>query len=182
MDHRNEQTVKLLQLQNRIQDRKGLVACGRGFSMALHSRNRVLYIGADRFGQGNIAEQGQVISVVCDENRAVGILRDGRLCMYGLSMPTDHLFRGLTHLRAISVCDENMAVLLGNGRVVVSSEDWDVSEWPSVTDVVCGRDFVAGLSKDGRIVTVGHQRHGLDRECKDVTLTLLVEPLHETFL
>ena len=52
-----------------------------------------------------------------------------------------------------------MAALVGNGRVVVKGDDrygqCHTEEWPSVTDMVCGKNFTAGLTASGQIVITG---------------------------
>lgn len=157
MDHSGEQTTKLTRLQHRIQGRKGLLGCGDGFSMALHSRGHVLYAGSDRYGQGQIASCGALSAIACDDRQAVGILRDGTVCSYGHTTAGTQ-FSGLSRVRALSLCGRNMAALLGNGRIVTSVPFARTAEWPSVTDVVCGKHFVAGLTRDGRVVVSGNRR------------------------
>lgn len=160
MDHYSEQIHRLSRLQDRIKDRKGLVACGGDYSMALHSHGQVLFTGADRFGQSGLTECSLFGSIHCDKNRAIGLRRDGTLCLCGQATRTDHVFRELSHVRTVTCGGGNTAALLGNGRVVaVLGDAWaDTSEWPTVTDVVCGKDFAVGLTRDGRLVAVGNHR------------------------
>lgn len=165
MEHISEQAIRLSRLQNRIRGRKGLLGCGDGFSMALHSRGYALYAGADRYGQGQITACTDLSALVCDNSRAVGILRDGTLCLYGGNTPLDCRFFGLSRVRAVSLCGMNIAALLGNGQVVASYTVADTTGWPSVVDVVCGKHFVAGLTRDGRVIVSGSRR-GLYRILK----------------
>ena len=160
MDHYSEQIHRLSRLQDRIKDRKGLVACGTDFSVALHSHGQVLFTGADRFGQGRMTDGGLFGSIHCDKDRVIGLRRDGTLCPGGQSTRTDPIFRRLSHVRTVSCGGGNTAALLGNGRVVAVLGETlaDTSEWPTVTDMVCGRDFVAGLTRDGRMVAAGNHR------------------------
>ena len=55
----------IVTLQNQIQARKGLLACAREYTAALHSNGRVVYIGANTFGQQEIMTSEGVSSLAC---------------------------------------------------------------------------------------------------------------------
>ncbi len=159
MNRRTDQAVMLTRLQNRILARKGLVACGPEFTVALHSRGKVVYAGSDRWGQGDCTRWEGVSALACTGDRVVALMRDGTLQVAGKE-PMDAALGGLSHIRAVACCGDLTAALLGNGRVLVSGTSRrafapDTSEWPAVTDVVCGADFAVGLTPTGRVVVAG---------------------------
>ena len=169
MNRRIDQAVKLTRLQNRILARKGLVSCGSEFTVALHSRGKVVYAGADRWGQGDCTRWEHVSSVSCTSDRVTALMQDGTLRTAGL-IPADASLTELSHVRSVACCRGLTAALLGNGRVVVGGNSrrtaaFDTSEWPTVTDVVCGKDCTLGLTPTGRVVVAGgshHLRHALE--------------------
>lgn len=151
---------KLQEQQARILARKGLICCGPDFSVALHSKGKAAYIGADRFGQSEVTRWEQVTHVACSARRVVAVMKDGSIRFTG-NDPVYATHRDLFSVRSVSCSATHTAILLGNGRV--AADPWggvheDLSEWPAVIDAVCGNGFVAGLTPDGHIVTAGGNR------------------------
>ena len=168
MLHPSDRT-KLQKLQNRILARKGLVSCGTEFTAALHSRGRAVFVGTDRFGQKGITASDELFGLYCNETYTAAILKDGTLLFAG-EAPAEQGFRALSHARVLSCGKNHAAVLLGNGRVVVSHGGWnhchEIEEWPDVTDVVCGDSFTVGLTSSGRVTVAGGSRlvrHALEK-------------------
>ena len=157
MNHHSDRT-KLRRLQNRILSRKGFIGCAREYSVALHSRGKAVYVGADRYGQGDITALEGVAALTCTDTYAVALMKDGTLRFEGQD-PVRGSLCDLAHVRAVSCSQTHAAALLGNGRVVVSLGCKEAArataEWPAVIDLVCGRDFTVGLAPDGRILTAG---------------------------
>lgn len=159
MNTRIDQAVKLTRLQNRILSRKGLVGCGTELTVALHGRGKIVYAGSDRLGQGDCTRWEGVSAVACTGDRVAALMQDGTLRVAGKES-ADAVRDRLSHVRAVSLCGGLTAALLGNGRVWVSSTSDrvsapDTSEWPAVTDVVCGADFAVGLTSAGRVTVAG---------------------------
>ena len=151
--------TKLRRLQARVLSRKGLVCCGDEFTAALHSSGRAVFVGANRYGQGDITACEGVSALVSAPNCVVALRNDGTLC---LPASADPRLEDLSHVRTVSCSDNHIAALLGNGRVVVGScgtdrkfVAHDTSEWPDPEDVVCGKSFVAGLTSEGRVLVAG---------------------------
>ena len=156
--------TKLRRLQNRILARKGLVCCGPEFTLAIHSRGKAVFVGANRYGQGDVTAYEDVAALACSARFVVALMKDGtlRLPSSRLGYAMDVKPEGLAHVRAVSCSDTHIAALLGNGRVVAGRYGLsckagvaDTSEWPAVLDVVCGRHFIAGLTPEGRVLVAG---------------------------
>ena len=160
MNHQTDQT-KLKRLQNRIRARKGLIGCGTEFSVALHSCGKPVYIGNDRWGQGEVRLWSGVSSIACGGDHIVAVMQDGTLRTAG-RCPIDGTHTdGLSCVRGASASDTHGAVLLNNGRTVsLGAPKYDrvMEDWNSVTDVICGHGFTAGLTDAGQIVIVGGPR------------------------
>ncbi|MBR6782493.1 MAG: hypothetical protein IKM33_04775 [Clostridia bacterium] len=151
--------TKLRRLQARILSRKGLVCCGDEFTAALHNSGRAVFVGANRYGQGDIIACEGVSTLAAASSCAVALRGDGTLCLPASADP--HL-GDLSHVRSVSCSDTHIAALLGNGRVVVGScgtgrkaAAADTSEWPDLEDVVCGKSFTAGLTSEGHVLVAG---------------------------
>lgn len=151
--------TKLRRLQNRILARKGLVCCGPEFTVALHSRGKAVFTGANRYGQGDVTAYSDVAALACSAAYTVALMKDGTL---RLPTPVDTRLERLAHVRAVSCSATHIAVLLGNGHVAVGCRGngfkesaADTADWPAVLDVVCGRDFTAGLTPEGRVIVAG---------------------------
>lgn len=157
MNTQTDQT-KLKRLQNRIRARKGLIGCGAEFSVALHSSGKPVYVGNDRWGQGEVRLWSGVSSIACGRNFVVAVMQDGTLKTAG-RCPVDRIHTdSLSCVRGVVLSDQHMAVLLNNGRTVLLGDTIghrSTEDWPAVTDVVCGRGFTAGLSGIGRIAVTG---------------------------
>ena len=151
--------TKLRRLQARILSRKGLVCCGSEYTVALHSKGKAILAGANRYGQGDVISRDGVAFLACAASSVVALMEDGTL---RLPSSADPRLAELAHVRSASVSDTHIAALLGNGRVVVGDNGSagkghtaDVSEWPDVVDVVCGKRFTVGLTPDGRVLVAG---------------------------
>ncbi|MBQ4111741.1 MAG: hypothetical protein IJD38_02980 [Clostridia bacterium] len=151
----------LVTLQNRIQARKGLLGCAHEYTVALHDRGKAVYTGANTFGQGEITSAEGIAAIACASEYLMALLEDGTLRGEG-NRATDSRLKDLSHVRAVACSDTHGAALLGNGRVVVGMEAHvkgdDTSEWPAVFDLVCGKGFTAGLTREGRVVVAGGSR------------------------
>ncbi len=162
MSNASEITAKLSTLQQRIRTRKGLIGCGDGFSVALHAGGRLLYTGADRRGQGAARALTGVSFVLCRTDCLVALLADGTLRATGRVGAEASFLREAIHVRRVDACAGRVAVLHGSGQVSVSGEATDpathTADWPTVTDVCCGRTFTIGLSETGRVLVAGGTR------------------------
>ncbi len=152
-------TAKLTRLQQSIRDRKGLIGCHEGFSVALHSRGSVLLCGTDRRGQSAAERLFAVAAVVVGEDSLVLRMRDGTVSTVGRSPAEKAFADSLFSVRRIAVGPTHMAALLGNGRVAIGGEVGHMADematWPEVTDVVCGRNFTAGVTAGGDVLLCG---------------------------
>ncbi|MBE6652978.1 MAG: hypothetical protein E7610_06145 [Ruminococcaceae bacterium] len=158
MNHQTDLT-KLRRLQNSICARKGLIACGTEFSVALHQCGKLAYVGTDRWGQENARAWSEVLAVTCGVDHIVGLMRDGTLRVAGRSPVDLEIMEAFSSARAVSCGSRHMCVLLGNGHAVMAGDNRDgqcnTGNWSSVVDVVCGDDFTAGLTRDGRVLIAG---------------------------
>lgn len=173
MNNQADQT-KLRRLQNRIRARKGLIGCGAQFSVALHYCGKLVYAGTDRWGQEEARTWTGVMSLACGADYIMALLEDGTLRVAGKPPFDPSLIRKVSCGRTFSVGESHLAVLLGNGRIVTLGDNrfgqCNTGSWPSVTDVVCGRTFTAGVTLPGQVFVVGGSRAFRDavREWRNV--------------
>lgn len=154
--------TKLIPLQSRIRARKGLIGCGEEFSVAMQRGGRLLYAGSDRWEQSRARRWSDVVQVACGRDHVVALLADGTLQIAGRSEVDRDFFHRQACVRSVSVGPNHAAVLLGNGRVLVGGDNrrgqCNTADWPTVTDVVCGRGFTIGLTGAGLPVVAGGSR------------------------
>ena len=160
-NHQTDQT-KLRRLQHRILARKGMIGCGDEFSVALHADGKPVYAGTNRWGQEEARSWSDVMALSCGQDHIVALMEDGTLRMAG-RCPADRGFVSmLSCVRAVSTGRSNIAVLLGNGHTMVGGDDRHgqcrTANWPTVVDVVCGKNFTVGLAPTGQVYIVGGHR------------------------
>ena len=158
MNHVGDRT-KLRRLQGRILSRKGLVCCGSEYTAALHSLGKAVFVGANRYGQGDVTACDGLTFLASTSTHIVALMKDGTL---RLPTSADPRLSELAHVRSVSCSETHVAALLGNGSVVVGGNETggrpytaDTSDWSAVVDVVCGKRFTAGLTPDGRVLLAG---------------------------
>ena len=161
MNNQADQT-KLRRLQNSIRARKGLIGCGAQFSVALHHCGKMVYTGTDRWGQEEARAWSGMIALTCGTDYIMALMEDGTLRMAGKPPVDPAHIRMLSCIRSVSVGGSHLAILLGNGRTVTIGENsrgqCNTTNWPSMTDVVCGHDFTAGITLSGQLFIVGGSR------------------------
>ncbi len=154
--------LKLVRLQESICARKGLLACGEDFTVALRATGRILHTGADRRGQTAALSWEGVVAVHAGEQSVVALLQDGTVRTVGRSAEETAFAAGLSSVRRLAVGKHHMAALLANGQVLVGGahrgEERGPADWQSVTDIVCGDGFTAALTASGHVRLSGASR------------------------
>ncbi len=142
-----------------IRARKGLIACGDGFSVALHENGRLLYAGSNRRGQSSVTACDGVISVSAVGDSVVVLCEDSVVCPVGRSQDEIEFAAGLAAVRRVEAGPAHIAVLTGSGRVLLGGAIHPgsdaLAEWTNIIDIACGADFTAGLSSDGSVRMAG---------------------------
>ncbi len=162
MNQTTDKATRLQHLRQIIRARKGLIGCGRGFSIALHQCGRLLYAGTNRSGQRISEAWTGLRNACCEGDSVVALLHDGTVRSAGRSEAETAFAEHLTCVRRVDVSAGGMAALLSNGTVAVCGQNArvreEVAEWPAVTDVCGGATFLAGLTEEGRVVVAGGSR------------------------
>ncbi len=145
--------------QTSLRARKGLLACGAGFTLALHESDRLLSIGADRRGQASLTACCGVLSVLADGDSAVALTDDGQVHTKGRTPAESEFAARISGARGVSIGRRHMAVLMVDGRVRVGGDSCPyadaVESWADMTAVACGANFTAGLCADGHVMMAG---------------------------
>jgi len=161
MKHQNDLT-KLRRLQIRIRARKGLIGCGEEFSVALHRSGCLMYAGTDRWGQEQSRRWTDTLLIACGKDHMVSLTEEGGVRVAGRRIADPAFLSHLTGVRTVAAGERNIAVLLGNGSVLVGGDDSSgqcrTANWPTVTDIVCGRNFTVGLTEAGTLAVAGGSR------------------------
>ncbi len=150
---------RLRPFQLNLYAKKGLLACGEGFSMVLHESERLLCIGADRRGQSALTALSHVTAVVAEGEGVAALCADGTVHVIGRSSAEEAFAARLASAHRISLGKRHMAVLMGNGTVLVGGHPHDgvetMTDWKDITDIAAGANFTAGLSSDGQVFLAG---------------------------
>ncbi len=159
MNGSTDRSVMLRRFQQTIRTRKGIVGGGDGFTVALHTNGRLLYIGTSRRGQAPDASVDHILSVHATGDSLLALRSDGTVFVAGRSEAEAAFAAGMTCVRRAALGAHHMALLPGNGRVQIGGVcprgHGEIALWPSVADVACGTDFTAGLCEDGRVLLAG---------------------------
>ncbi len=149
----------LASIQISLRARKGLLACGTGFTAVLHESDRLLYLGSNRCGEASLGACRDVVAVVAAGDSAVALTADGQVSVRGRSASETEFATQIAGVRAVAIGRRHMAVLMVDGRVRVGGHlprgHESVAEWSDITDVACGSNFTAGLCADGHVMMAG---------------------------
>lgn len=162
MNVTTDKGVILQRFQENILARKGLVSCGDGFTVALHTCGRPLYAGTNRLGQASDTSARELISLCAKGGSVLALRENGTVYSIGRSGAEVSFLEGIASARLVDGTEHYVVVLLANGKLLVGGDaphaSREIAEWPTVLDVACGKDFIAGLTADGRVILAGGSR------------------------
>ncbi|MBE6585626.1 MAG: hypothetical protein E7645_03765, partial [Ruminococcaceae bacterium] len=67
----------------RIRIRRGIIGCGRGFTVAMDENGGLKYAGDNRWGQKDAVYFKNLLSVHCGPDYVLGLCRDGAVLSAG---------------------------------------------------------------------------------------------------
>ncbi len=156
MNASTDRHVMLRRFQQTIRARKGILAAGDGFTVALHMSGRLLYSGSNRRGQAPDETVSDILALHAEGDSVLALHSDGTVYSAGRSDEEAAFAGRLSCIRVLSLGAHHMAALPGNGHACIGGKmhrgSEEISDWPVVVDVACGRDFTAGLLEDGRVL------------------------------
>lgn len=154
---------KLHILQERTRTRKGIVCCGKGFTVALGADGAVRYTGDNRWGQGEASLWTAMQGVFCGETYILGLCRDGTVKGAGYADAGQLAVTNWASVSLLACAPTHAVALTGNGRVLCTGDEcapWTrTSDWSGIVDVACGRGFTLGLKRDGTVEAACDRAH-----------------------
>lgn len=148
-------------LQEQMADRKGIVACGCGFTVAVAEDGGLRYAGDNRYEQSQCISWKDMIGVFAGPDYVLGLGRDGTVAGAGRNAHGQLNVSHWAGVRLIACGATHAVALMENGRVLCTAEEGTyaaTASWTDVVDICCGVDFTVGLRRDGRILAVGGAR------------------------
>ena len=154
---------KLHILQERTRTRKGIVCCGKGFTVALAADGTVRYTGDNRWGQGEASLWTAMQGGFCGETYILGLCRDGTVKSAGYAEAGQLSVASWASISLLSCSSTHAAALTGNGRVLCTGDErapWAcTSDWTDIVDVACGKGFTLGLKRNGTVAVACDRAH-----------------------
>lgn len=104
-----------------------------------------------------------LIAIVATANLTVGVERGGQIKAFWKKKRVN-IADGLSGVRAVALSEQNdmIALLVGGFVKCVNFQGKtaiDVSEWQGIVQVAAGSDFVAGVTKQGRVLCAARNSH-----------------------
>lgn len=143
------------------------VACGWGFTLALHSNGGISFICDKQAGYLDFTGWDQIVSVSAGPFGAIGVKEDGTVLQAGVFRPQD--VEDLNHWsNIVKVSMSPVAPYSGivglktDGTIVAlgSNNVPALSKWENLIDVAVGDSFIVGLRADGTVLAEGKNDYG----------------------
>lgn len=154
----NAETYKNHTLREQIFDRKGIVACGRGFTVAVGEDKTIYYAGDDRYEQSRCLAWKDVVGVFCGPDYILGLGGDGTVSGAGRNTHGQLNVSNWAGVSLIACGATHAAALQGSGRVFCTGDTGEYTntgDWTDIVDICCGRGWTVGLCRDGRLRVAG---------------------------
>ncbi len=146
-----------------ILERKGIVACGSGFSVAVSKSGTLHYVGDNRYDQSRAISWKDIVGVFCGPDYILGLGRDGTVSGAGRNSHGQLNVSNWSGVSLIACGPTHAAALLTTGEVLCTNEKDDhakVAHWTDITDLCCGNNLTVGLRTDGQVYAAGGT-HGM---------------------
>ena len=150
-------------LWSQVADRD-MVSAGGNHTVGLKSDGTVVAVGANEYGQCDVADWTDIVAVSAGGEHTVGLKSDGTVVAVGSNSSGRCDVADWTDIVAVSAGGEHTVGLKSDGTVVAvgsnSSGRCDVDAWTDIVAVSAGVNHTVGLKSNGTVVAVGSNSSG----------------------
>ena len=146
--------------QIRYQDlHEGKIAAGDDHTVGLKADGTVVAAGSSRYGQRDVSDWTDIVSIAAGDYHTVGLKADGTVVAAGWNSSGQCNVRDWTDIVSIAAGDVHTVGLKADGTVVTagwnSSGQCNVSDWTDIVSIAAGGRHTVGLKADGTVVATG---------------------------
>ena len=135
------------------------IAAGVDHTVGLKSDGTVVAVGWNEYGQCNVSDWTDIVSVAAGDYHTVGLKSDGTVVAVGKNGKGQCQVSGWTNIVAVAAGAEHTIGLKADGTVVAVGNNvggrCNVSSWKDIIAVVAGEEHTVGLKVDGTVVAAG---------------------------
>ena len=143
---------------------EGKIATGYWHTVGLKTDGTVAATGENLYGQCNVDDWTDIVSVAAEGRRTMGLKSDGTVVAVGNNQFGKCDVSEWTDIVAIALGEYHTIGLKSDGTVVATGMNGDgqcdVSEWTDIVAIAAGQGHTAGLKADGTVVETGDSSTG----------------------
>ena len=140
------------------------IAFGDICTICLKSDGTVVATGNNDYGQCDVSDWSDIVSISCGYNHAVGLKSDGTVVVTGNNDYGQCDVSNWKDIVSISCGYYHTVGLKSDGTVVTAGlnnyNQCDVSDWSGIVSISCGYYHTIGLKSDGTVVATGRNYDG----------------------
>ena len=157
----NRKTGKITKL---MRNTSTTISAGGLHSAVVYSSGRVGAAGYSTYGQCDVGDWGNIISVSAGNHHTIGLRSDGRCVAAGYNGYGQCNVSDWSNVCQIATGFGHSVGLLENGTCVATGDNaygqCNVFDWTDIVSIVAGYNYTIGLRADGTIVAVGANTDG----------------------
>ena len=151
--------------QIRYQDlHEGKIAAGDDHTVGLKADGTVVAAGSNKFGQCDVSDWTDIVSIAAGDVHTVGLKADGTVVAAGWNDDGQCNVSGWTDIVSIAAGGSHTVGLKADGTVVAAGDNdngqCDVSDWTDIVSIAAGNVHTVGLKADGTVVATGKNDDG----------------------
>ncbi len=141
------------------------ISAGVNHIVGLKKDGTVVAVGDNDYGQCDVSDWTDIVSVAAGDMHTVGLKKDGTVVAVGYNFNYQCNVSNWTDIIAVSAGISHTVGLKSNGTVIAIGDNTDgrcddVSDWTDIVSVAAERYHTVGLKSDGTVVAVGHNADG----------------------
>lgn len=147
-----------------ITQTKFSIANGTDLILGLKTDGSVIADGVNNYGQANVSNWNNIISITCSGSHSVGLKTDGTVVATGLNEDGQCNVEEWSDIIAISANENTTVGLKSDGTCIATGDNkygqCDVSEWRDIVNISTSGLHTVGLKADGTLVATGRNNNG----------------------